>query len=409
VFQHYTHLLFASGCTTPREDPIFTPSKHVIPGISIVHWYNHHPLGVRSLSLKDVKHVTLIGQGNVSLDIARLLLTSPDALSKIDLPSHVLDVLRESSVEHVTIVGRRGPLEASFTNAELREMMQLEGASMAPIPTPLLESSGTGVPEEKLTRQQKRLLQLLKQGSKEPYGTTLRTWSLKFLRSPVSWEAPRAGNMGTLTLGHNTLDPVTRRAIATDQTSSQQTSLIIPSLGFTAAAELPFYDAQRGRLRNFGGRVIANTSEEDESIEGHIFVKNVYASGWAALGAKGTVSTTMMDSYNVAETILSDLDLEVEQSMTVSSSFERQRASASAEARKSVPKEIMNPTPDNDDPPSAVLKAMEDGLITTWEDWEKIDAEEVRRGEILGKERERMDWDQALEFLGRSVWMIKYI
>ncbi|TFY59554.1 hypothetical protein EVG20_g7740, partial [Dentipellis fragilis] len=143
--QNYTHLLFSSGCGVPILHPALPPSSHVLPALSLVHWYTQHPSQPAPPPLDKVSHVTLIGQGNVSLDVARMLLTDPSVLEQYDVPEPVLAVLRRSTVKHVSIVGRRGPLEAAFTTKELREMMNLAHASMVPLdPAVLAQAAAPG-------------------------------------------------------------------------------------------------------------------------------------------------------------------------------------------------------------------------------------------------------------------------
>lgn len=125
-----------------------------------------HPNTPSPPPLDKITHVSLIGNGNVSLDVARMLLTNVDVLTKYDVPQSVLEVLSRSTVKHVSIIGRRGPLQAVFTMKELRELINLPEASMVPLDTVLL------APHPSLTRQQSRVLQLLQKGSKNVTGFT---------------------------------------------------------------------------------------------------------------------------------------------------------------------------------------------------------------------------------------------
>ncbi|KZP25842.1 FAD/NAD(P)-binding domain-containing protein [Athelia psychrophila] len=161
----------------PRAAP--RPALHARAGL--VHWYTQHPSGPAQPPLDRLSHVTLIGNGNVSLDITRMLLAAPANLAKYDIPEAVMAVLARSTVKHVSIVARRGPLEAAFTVKELRELINLPGASMVPIDPPLLMPP----PETRLSRQQTRMLALLRQGSVQAPGSTPKSWSLDFFRSPT--------------------------------------------------------------------------------------------------------------------------------------------------------------------------------------------------------------------------------
>ncbi len=119
-----------------------------------------------------------------------------DLLSKYNLPQSVLEVLSRSKIKHVlSIIDRRGPLEAAFTMKELREIMNLSEASMVPVHSSLLAPLMDSPP---LTRQQSRILQLIQQSSKNPPSSTLKTWSIDFLRShPAHFHYSRSAFFGS--------------------------------------------------------------------------------------------------------------------------------------------------------------------------------------------------------------------
>ena len=126
-------------------------------------------------------------------------------------------------------------------------------------------------------------------------------------------------------------------------------------------------------------------------------VRNVYASGWAAMGALGVLASTMMDAYAVADTILRDrFPGEEVQTTPVGEPEPAADRAAETLAVEVLPKEV-----DLDAVPSEVEEGLKEGRVTDFEDWKRIDAEEVRRGEATGKERERMGWEEARAFLAR--------
>jgi adrenodoxin-NADP+ reductase len=324
--------------------------------------------------------VSLIGHGNVSLDVARMLLTPASELARRDVPSGVLDVLARSSVKHVSILGRRGPLQASFTNKEVREMMRLKEASMDAIDPRWWEGAATTT----TSRQQARLCELLKKGSTNPPRSTEKTWSIEFFKSPVRLSPPSPSSsqqLATLELQHTTLDPLTARAVpTTGQTSTLATSLVITSLGFHADPSGAFFDPASGhvRTRGRGGRVVTSSGEG---------VKGVYASGWAGTGAKGVLAATMVNANEVAQAILEDGE----------GSGGGGGGDAEAECVRRLLGTHANST---DNPPPEVEKAMGEGRVIGYREWKLVDDEEVRRGEVLGKERERMgSWLEVKAFL----------
>lgn len=113
---HYDAILFAYGASKDRELGI--PGEHlnsVYSARSFVAWYNGLP-GFSDLqpNLIEGDEAVVIGQGNVALDVARILLTSVDELRKTDMPEHALDTLSRSRVKKVHVVGRRGPIQVSL-------------------------------------------------------------------------------------------------------------------------------------------------------------------------------------------------------------------------------------------------------------------------------------------------------
>ncbi|KAF5313910.1 hypothetical protein D9619_013067 [Psilocybe cf. subviscida] len=380
IFRDYSHVVFATGCTLPTMHAALPPSEHCISALSLVHWYTQHPTAGSPPPLDKIKHVSLIGNGNVSLDIARMLLTNVNVLARYDVPKPVLDVLASSAVNHVSIVARRGPLEAAFTMKELREMINLPEASMVPL-GPTLLADATSAPS--LTRQQSRVLQLLQKGSKNAHGTTRKTWSLDFFRSPIGLVQPTTSRPSAqLSLAHTAVDPITQRAVPTGETSTLSTDLVVTSLGFRAEPTVTFYDPGLRHLRNIAGRVVSSTGA---------VLPHVYASGWAANGAKGVLATTMMDAYGVAEQIIADWK-------TGKSSVSSADAERDHEVHGLPP---LNTEPDLDSLPEEVQRALEQGFVTDYSDWRTINAEEIKKGQELGKERERMGWAEARQLIKR--------
>jgi adrenodoxin-NADP+ reductase len=328
-------------------------------------------------------HVTIIGQGNVALDIARMLLASPSELSQYDVPESVLELLSRSAVKHVSIVGRRGPYEAAFTTKELRELMNLPEASMIPLEPSLLQPR----PGATVSRQQSRIIQLLQKGSKNTPGTTPKTWSLDFFRSPLGLAQPSpagADAHARLTLAHTELDDA-GRARATSHTSVLPTSLVVTSLGHRSEPTHPHYDPALGHVRNVGGRVIDANGQA---------LRHVYTSGWAAMGARGVLASTMLDAHMVADAIIADSLPRTQETTSVTP---RATPDIGPDAVR-----VMNGDPNPDAVPAEIASALHAGLVTTYEDWKLVDAEEVDRGQKVGKERERMGWAQASAFLERA-------
>jgi adrenodoxin-NADP+ reductase len=303
-----------------------------------------------------------------------MLLASPEDLRRYDIPERVLTHLAKSAVKRVSIIGRRGPYEVAFTAKELRELLDLPGVVMDKIPPGILQ------PKEGLkpTRQQSRIVSLLQRGSKETSkgpSEDFKSWSLEFFRSPTGVAPtpnPASSNL-ELCLSHTTLDP-NNKAVPTGVTSILPTDLIITSLGHRSEPATHWYDPGLGHVRNVSGRVIDETGK---------VLKNVYTSGWASTGAKGILATTMMNAYDVAQTLLSDA------------------CSPVLEARLVMSEEVEEVA--LDELPEEVKGGLETSQVITHEAWKRIDEEEIRRGRAMsGKERERMGWNEVEQYLQKA-------
>jgi adrenodoxin-NADP+ reductase len=159
---------------------------------------------------------------------------------------------------------------------------------------------------------------------------------------------------------------------------------VVTSLGFHGEPTTSFYDPALGHIRTISDRVASSS--------GTVF-KNVYASGWAATGAKGVLASTMMNAYSVADTILSDWFPKDGRLRTTGPSSPGLHDAAEI---------ILNPDPHSHDPPPEILAGLREGVVTSYEGWKAVDAEEVRRGEMVGKERERMGWEDVRQFLTKE-------
>lgn len=272
-------------------------------------------------------------------------------------------------------------------------MMNLTDASMVPPDPALLKEPDAG--GEPLTRQQARTLQLLQKGSKNKPGTTRKTWSLELFRSPLLLDLPTGAAQESsgvrppaqLTLAHTMLD-ASARAVPTGEKSTQSTSLVVTSLGHRAEPSAPWYEPSLGHINTVGGRVVDPSG---------LTVRNVYASGWAATGARGVLASTMMDAYAVANTILRDA-FPGEDVQTTPVGDVDVGASAKTE-NDIIQTEVLPRTVEDDAPPPEVEAALKEGKVLEYADWKVINAEEIRRGEKIGKERERMGWEDARAFL----------
>ena len=298
--QFYNGILFTYGASHDRSlgpsvrNDDSTTLENVLSARSFVHWYNGHPhspfhRGEATLDLSTLQSASIIGQGNVALDCARILLSGGkegEAVSKLkgtDIPESVLATLRESTISSVDIVGRRGPLQFAGTTKEVRELVTLDEAGVSFHLTPEDKRLVDGALAElrrfeaqggkmENARMKKRLLGLMQKPAPSD-STKAKKWSLSFCQSPVAllgaggsatgpirsvaYELNDLQPASTSTLPSSELvDPGAMLARGTGQTVEKQTDLLLKSVGYRSIGieGLPF-DERKGVVRNAGGRV----------------------------------------------------------------------------------------------------------------------------------------------------------
>ncbi|KAL4879161.1 hypothetical protein BJY04DRAFT_194412 [Aspergillus karnatakaensis] len=398
---HYDAILFAYGA--PKDKRLGIPGedalKNVYSAREFVGWYNGLPEH-RDLApdLTAGKDAVIIGQGNVALDVARILLSDVDRLRQTDIADHALEALSQSKINRVRVVGRRGPLQASFTIKEVRELLQLPSVSFDAIPKGLLP------PDEvisALPRAQKRLIQLLAKGSANDPTTSTKSWSLDFLLSPecLNWSPVFPHRLSHVRFTRNELDPKDPFSASSKVTpkflsSGKPAKVDIPANTFFRSVGykgLPLpglsdlgipFDESRGVITNDGfGRVTVPLEAEggtrdtlpDGSLISHL--PGLYCAGWVKRGPTGVIATTMTDAFSTAEAIAADV-------------------AASGVSLLNGPGESTGLGWEGVRP-----EAEKRGIrATSWDDWERIDRAERENGAKKDKPREK--FGRVEEMLG---------
>ncbi|WVQ95914.1 hypothetical protein IAU59_003013 [Kwoniella sp. CBS 9459] len=382
------------------------PLEGVIPALALVSWYNSHPAFTGlPISLKGIEEVSVIGQGNVALDVARILLKPVSQLESTDLSDDVLHVLSQSDVKRVRVVGRRGPGQVAFTTKEFREMLSLPGVEYSGVDQGLMDHAQSLVGNE---RMRKRLLGLMEKpvakaaDSTAPIPTT-KEFKLDFLKSPSSFIAdtdsanpnrisqvkwsinellstapgpptPPSSQSGAVPTGGGALV-----ARPTGEKVKIRADMVVESVGYRSEPltgetsggwVLPF-DKTRGRVSNMNGRVVDS--------EG-VVVPGVYTAGWAARGPVGVIASTMHDAYSIADTLLSD-----HFAASSSSSFSP-GGSGNDNGNGNIP---LNAQPERGVPQVLSQRSERSGRVVSIDDWKKIDQAERERAKAGGKGKER--------------------
>ncbi|ODH38245.1 hypothetical protein ACO22_02466 [Paracoccidioides brasiliensis] len=395
---HYDAILFAYGAS--KDKVLGIPGEKSIRGIysarAFVGWYNGLP-EYRDLApaLTLGEDAVIIGQGNVAMDVARVLLTDIDVLRKTDMVEYALENLARSKIKRVRVVGRRGPMQAAFTIKEVREILQLPSVSFEPIPKYLFPPEST---IKSLPRVQKRITQLLAKGSTTDPQEASKSWSLDFLLSPHSFHSSPSNPdiLSYMKFSRNQLDPADPFSPTAKVTPILQddghvahvdiaASTCFRSIGYQSLPLPGFEDLNiqfnysRGIIPNDGqGRVITSSSPSENgttqlSTESEpTQVPGIYCAGWVKRGPTGVIASTMTDAFATADAIAADW------ASHIAGSHGHAFLNSSEGGSTGVGWEGVRP------------EAKQLGLHpTSWEDWEKIDRAEVERGKAAGKVREK--------------------
>ncbi|HEV3055487.1 MAG TPA: FAD-dependent oxidoreductase [Solirubrobacteraceae bacterium] len=304
LLERYHAVVYAVGTADdnrlgiPGED---RPGSY--PATRFVAWYNGHPGAADEHFDLTARRAVVIGNGNVAVDVARMLVLEPAELAQTDTADHALRALAEAQIEEVVLLGRRGPAQAAFTNPELRELGALSRADVHVDPAELeLDEHSARWLEHEADATARRNVGLLREfADREPAGRSHRV-SLRFLRSPVALLGDEQhGPVGAMQVVRNKIEPDGRgglRAIATDQLEEIECGLVLRSIGYRGRPvdDVPF-DEHRGLIRNVGGRVC---DEESRSHRGE------YVVGWIKRGPSGVIGTNKKDAADTVAKIVED-------------------------------------------------------------------------------------------------------
>lgn len=384
---NYDSVILSYGCTT-ADNELEVPGAQ-LPGVisarQFVNWYNGHPDFYAKDSkfippaLDKVEDVTIIGNGNVALDVARILLAEPGKhWSSTDISNEALEALHKSNVKNVNIVARRGLLESAFSNKEIRELLELskdQKVRFIPIDTSVMDGIQPLIKD--LGRIEKRRLALLEKYSKQSAESTessqsdesMKTWSLQYLKSPKEFKV-NASNPELLSstvfnkneLIHELLIKKTKFRPKKGETEVIKNELVIMSIGYKGSPLIGFedmgisFDTHNNRLLNREGRILS-TSSSGEKLHDLVYKKGWYTSGWIKNGPKGVIATTMMESFETADNVLEDLSNDIRTSKTTDSTLDEK---------------------------------LKDKHIVHWDGWLTLNEEELRNGATEGKSRDKI-------------------
>lgn len=293
----YDAVVYAVGAQSDRA--LHIPGEELpgsVAAVDFVGWYNAHPhFDGMEPNLAGGRAV-VVGNGNVALDVARILVSDPEALANTDIADHALASLDTRGVEEVIVIGRRGPLQATFTTLELRELGDLEALGDVDVILDPADFDGiTDADLETASKTVKQNIKVLRKYVEEQPREAKRRIVFRFCTSPV--ELRGEDRVESIVLGRNELvRDADGRVVAKDTGDREElpVQLVVRAVGYRGVPTpgLPF-DERSGTIPHTDGRV-----------EGS---RNEYVVGWIKRGPSGVIGSNKKDSQDTVDTLLEDL------------------------------------------------------------------------------------------------------
>ncbi len=353
--RHVHAIVYACGAQTDKRLGI--PGEDLAGSRSateFVAWYNGHPdFRDREFDLS-VERVAVIGVGNVAVDVARILCLTPEELRETDMADYAIEALSASRVKEVSILGRRGPVQAAFTTVEVKELGELPGADVIVRPEEVEIDEVSAAELAAARAATKAKVEIVQEFSRRTPVGKPRRLHIRFMVSPIELIGNDDGRVTGIKLAKNRLVRDSAGAIVTEPTGVTEempAGLVFRSVGYRGVAlpDVPF-DARTGLIPNARGRVLDPAG--GAPLPGH------YATGWIKRGPTGVIGNNKADSVETVNLLLED-------------------AAAGA-----------LPVPASPDP--AALEALvreRQPEVVSFADWKRLDAIEVERGQALGRPR----------------------
>jgi ferredoxin--NADP+ reductase len=282
----YDAVILATGA--PADRPLGIPGDD-LPGVigsaAFVGWYNGLPDYADLRPPLDTRTAAVIGNGNVALDVARILSKTRAEFAGSDIVGHALDALERSEVRRIHLIGRRGPHQIAMTQKELGELGHLKGAAPQVDPVDLPPPEADAALEPGLRKS----VAHLRDFAAAPAQAKRKAIYFDFFARPVAIEGD--GRVERIVIERTRLEPG-GNAVGTGETYVIECGMVVPCIGYrTAPIKNVPYDERGGRFRNTDG----------------VIGGGLYCVGWARRGPTGTIGTNRPDGIQVAETIAADL------------------------------------------------------------------------------------------------------
>jgi ferredoxin--NADP+ reductase len=296
----YDAVVYAVGAQTDRRLGI--PGED-LPGswaaTEFVAWYNGHP-DFQDLTFDlSGERAVVVGNGNVALDVARMLALTREELAPTDTADQAIEALLESRIREIVVLGRRGPVQAAWTSTELQEMGELAGADVVVDPAELELDAASEAELEAGSNIVQRNFELLRGfAAREPTGKP-RVVRLRFRVSPVEFLGEE--KVEGVEVARNVLEPDGRgsvHAVSTDERETIPAGIVFRSVGYHGVPlpEVPF-DPKTGTIPNAGGRILDSSGAP---------IPGLYAAGWIKRGPTGVIGTNKKDATETVDLLLED-------------------------------------------------------------------------------------------------------
>ncbi len=361
----YDAIVFASGAQTDRRLGI--PGED-LPGsytaTEFVAWYNGHPDYQDRQFDVSCDCAVVVGQGNVAVDVARILTKTVDELAATDITARALEVLAESKIREVRMIGRRGPVQAAFTPVELKELGELADCDAVVDASELVlnDASRAEIEVLKWRDAKKNLDLLIGFAARTPAGKARRL-AVEFYRSPKELRGDERVREMLVERNALTGDAGAQRAVGTGEVTTISCGAVFRSVGYRGIAipGVPF-DEKSAVMPNVEGRVVR---------DGHP-LPGLYAVGWIKRGPSGVIGTNKPDAGETVKHLLHD-----------AASLPR-----CAEPSRSAVLDLL---------------AARGVRVVNYAQWRAIDAAEIARGAAVGKPREKfVDVEDMLSVTSRA-------
>ena len=329
----------------PGED---LPGSHT--ATEFVGWYNAHPDYRERVFDFSCEVVVVIGQGNVAMDVSRILAKTVDELKATDIAEHALDALSRSRIREIHLVGRRGPAQAKFTPPEIREIGEL--ADCDPIVQAedlLLNPESEAELADPENRHARDNVTILREFAARGAPAKRRRYHVRNFESPK--EIRGNGRVERIVLEKTALHgaPFQQSAKGTGEQVEIACGLVLRSIGYNGVAMpgVPF-DARAGVIPSVAGRVV----DDGKPVPG------IYVAGWIKRGPTGVIGTNKPDGYESAESLLADVS-------------------------------HLEPCAVPDSRAFLELLRARGNRSVSFDDWRRIDGAEIARGKPAGTPREK--------------------